>query len=96
MSGLTPPSPLAGAAAPGKTRVSPPTAAETRVYDAMAELEAEHDGWPVTLEAVARRLGLAAKSTVHAHAEQLVRVGLVERSPFPKGGYRVNPHRRET
>lgn len=66
-----------------------PSVEAMRVYDAMAALEATHDGWPVPLRLVTREAGLAAKSTAHAHLDALVRVGLIEKSPFPGGGYRT-------
>jgi DNA-binding IscR family transcriptional regulator len=64
-------------------------ATTARVYDAMVELEDANDGWPVPIESVTQAVGLASKSTTLNHLQALVRAGVVEKSPFAKGGYRV-------
>lgn len=64
------------------------TPAQRRVFHALAELEAS-TGWPAPLDVVAARAGLASRSTVMVHTDNLIRLGKVEHSPYRRGGYRI-------
>jgi len=54
------------------------TPSQRRVYQAIAELEAEL-GYAPTLRQIAERAGLRSTSTVHAHLQRLLRAGLIRR-----------------
>jgi predicted transcriptional regulator len=71
------------------------TAAQQRVLAALADLERQHDGWTIPIRVIASHLGLSTPGPVHMHLRWLTHEGLVERSPFPKGGYRVKRTKEE-
>jgi hypothetical protein len=53
------------------------TAAEALVLDAFVALELTNGGWAPTLEEVGDHIGIG-RPTVHAHAQRLVGLGLLE------------------
>jgi DNA-binding MarR family transcriptional regulator len=55
----------------------PLTSAETLVLDAFVDLELANGGWTPTLEEIGDHIGIG-RPTVHAHAQRLVGLGLLE------------------